>query len=276
MDKIIGIGGAGSSIAAKFSQYSQYDVYRLDSTGDSTLSYQIKKQNSPEDYEKHTPDLSDLFKDIDGDILFILGGGGKISGASLKILSQLKHCNINILYVCPDLAGLNNVSYLQNRLTFNVFQEYARSGIFNKIFLFDNSRIENLVGDVPLLQLRSKMNDIIVNAIHYYNIFSHTEPVLDNLEPPQDTNRIASFGIYDIKNSSEAPLFQLDGTRDKCYYYCINEDVINSDGRLLKTVKEQVLKETVKSSYQIHSTKHTDSFCYTVGYTNQIQALDKS
>jgi tRNA(Leu) C34 or U34 (ribose-2'-O)-methylase TrmL len=64
---------------------------------------------------------------------------------------------------------------------------------------------------------------------------------MDNLEAPHEISRIATFGLYDFKNSSEAPLFLLDGTRDKCYYYCINNEVINSDGKLLKNIKEHLL-----------------------------------
>jgi hypothetical protein len=116
------------------------------------------------------------------------------------------------------------------------------------------------------------MNDIVVNAIHYCNIFTHTDPVYENSEQLAETSRIGTFGIYDTTTSAETPFFLLDSLRDKCYYYCINEDVINSDGKLLKTIKEQVSKENIKASYQIHSTKHPTSFCYTASYTSQIQS----
>jgi hypothetical protein len=273
MDKIIGLGGAGCSIAEGFCQYTQYDVYKLDTspTGGG-IHYGLQKYGTPEDYERNTPVLTDFFKDVDGDILFIVGGGGKTSGAALKVLQQLKGCNINVLYIKPDTASLSNTAYLQYRLTFNVLQEYARCGLLNKIFLVDNKQLESIVGDVPLLQIRGKMNDIVVNAIHYYNIFTHTDAVYENSEQLSETSRIGTFGIYDMTNSTETPFFQLDSLRDKCYYYCINEDVINSDGKLLKTIKEQVSKENIKASYQIHSTKHPSSFCYTAGYTNQIQS----
>jgi hypothetical protein len=279
MDKIIGIGRAGCNIVDKFNQYSQYECYKID-TNPNVLEnqkvFKLKTCRTPEEYESSVPDLSDFFKDLDGDVLFVLAGGGKITGITLKVLQQIKHCNINVLYVVPDQKAITNTAYLQNRLTFYVLQEYARSGLLNKIYLASNSVLEKIVGDVPLLQLNNNMNDLLVNAIHYLNIFSNTEPVLNNIETPNEISRIATFGVYDIKNSTEMQYFPLDTVKDKCYYYCINEDVINSDGRLFKNIKEQLSKESIRVSYQIHSTKHSESFCYTVGYTNQIQALDKA
>lgn len=275
MDKIIGLGYAGSTIARKFSQYPQYDICTIDSVDADGAHIKLPRCNTPEEYEASVPDLSSRFADMDGDILFIIGGGGKISGAALRILQQLRHTNINVLYIVPELSALSNRALLQNRLAFNVLQEYARSGMFRRLYLASNKALEDMVGDVPLLQLNDKMNNIIVNAFHYYNVFSNTEPLMKSYEEPSEINRVATFGVYDVKNGEERLFFPLDGARDKCYYYCINEETINSDGRLFKTIKEQVAKEKIHASYQIHSTKHLESFAYTLGYTNQIQGLDK-
>lgn len=274
MENIIGLGNAGCNIAEEFSKYPQYNTYKIDTniTGDNCFA--IDKKQTTEEYEKNVPDLKNFFKDVSGDVLFIVGGGGKISGATLQILKQIRHCNINILYIKPDIKSLTKTGVLQNRAVFNILQEYARSGILKKIFLVDNLSIEKIIGDVPILEYNSKMNNIIVNAIHYYNVFSNTDPILENFESPRDIQRICTIGTYDLKNNYETPFFPLQNVGHKCYYYAIPDDVLKSDGKLFKMIKEKAAED--HSSYQIYTTKHQEMFSFFIAYTNFIQTVDNN
>ena len=52
MDSIIGLGAAGCRIADKFSQYPQYDIYKMDVGLKRTpRTYGIKKASTPEEFE---------------------------------------------------------------------------------------------------------------------------------------------------------------------------------------------------------------------------------
>lgn len=274
MSIIIGLGKAGCDIADCFKKYPQYDVYKIDNNLVGENCFGLQQQHSPEDYERNCPDMGAFFKDVSGDVLFIVAGGGQISGAALKILSYIKDCDISILYVKPDNKGLNNTAYLQNKLTYNVLQEYARSGTFQNIYIVSNEELENAIGDVPIMQHDEKINSYLTGIIHYVNVFNNSDPVIDNREDPKDTSRIATFGIYDLKNNDELDLFDLQNLSDKCYYFAISESLLKTDGKLLKKIKEHVSKNDIRVSYEIHSTKHQDSFCYYVSYSNTIQPLD--
>ena len=111
--------------------------------------------------------------------------------------------------------------------------------------------------------------------MHWINVFNNSDPVLDNFSEPRQTARIATFGVLDLASSEESSLYPLDNVTDRCYYYAINETALKTDGKLLKTIREQVGASGVRASYEIHSTKHPQSFCYYVSYTNVIQGLDK-
>jgi len=276
MDTVIGLGGAGCSIAELFKKYPQYSVYKIDVGEDGENCYDFSEQNSPELYERNTPNMEQFLRRVDGDVLFVVAGGGKISGASLRILQQLKNCNINILYIKPDNKDLNNTGYLQNKLTYNVFQEYARSGLFERIFIISNSDLENAIGDVSILDYKKKLNEYLTSIIHYINVFNNTEPVVDNREEPRVTSRIATIGVHDLKTDDEIDLFPIENVTDKCYYYAINENALKTDGKLLKKIKEHISKNDVRASYEIHSTKHPESFCYYISYSNSIQPLDST
>lgn len=272
MDTIIGLGAAGCRIADEFAKYPQYDIYKIDAGLTGQNCYSLPQKSSPEDYEKTVPNLSHFFSDIEGDVLFIVGGGGKISGAALQILKQLQHCSLSILYVKPYERALTKTGFLQNRVAFHVLQEYARSGIFKNIYLVDNTIVERLIGDVPILEYNNKLNGLIVNAFHAYNSFMHLEPITQNTESPKENYRISTLGIYDVKENIETLLFPLQNIRYKCYYYAVPEAALKSDGKLFKAIKDKVAED--QSSYQIHVTKHEEIYCYLVAQTSFVQALD--
>lgn len=274
MSVVIGLGKAGCNIADCFSEYPQYDVYKIDNGLEGENCFDLQEQSSPEDYERNCPDMGTFFKSVSGDVLFILAGGGQISGAALRILSYIKDCDISVLYLKPDNKELNNIGYLQNKLTYNVLQEYARSGLFQNIYIVSNEELENAIGDIPILEHDKKLNEYLTGIIHYVNVFNNSDPIVDNRENPKDSSRIATFGIYDLKNEEEIDLFPLENLADKCYYFAINENLLKTDGKLLKKIREHVSKNSIRVSYEIHATKHANSFCYYVAYSNSIQALD--
>ena len=91
METIIGLGCAGCRIADRFAKYPQYEVYKMDVGIKRTpRTYGLKRSVNPEDYENSLGSLKRFFKDVDGDVLFIVGGSGMTSGASLKILEQIQ------------------------------------------------------------------------------------------------------------------------------------------------------------------------------------------
>ena len=272
MDTIIGLGAAGCRIADGFAKYPQYDVYKIDVGLSGQNCFPMPHKLSPEDYEKSVPDLSHFFSEIDGEILFVVGGGGKISGATLQILKQLQHCTLNVLYVKPYERALTKTGFLQNHVAFHVLQEYARSGIFKNIYLVDNQVLEKLVGDVSILEYNDKLNSLVVNAFHAYNSFMHLEPVIQNTEPAKEIFRISTLGIYDVKENVETLFFPLQNARYKCYYYAVPEAVLKSDGKLFKLIKDKAAED--QSSYQIYTTKHEETYCYLVAQTSFVQTLD--
>ena len=106
MDTIVGLGKAGCAIADKFAEYPQYKTYKIDSEGIDGKSRNcllLKRQKTPEGYEKSVRTMKTFFKNVSNDILFVISGSGIISGSALQILKNLQDKNINILYIKPDL-----------------------------------------------------------------------------------------------------------------------------------------------------------------------------
>ena len=93
MSTIVGLGKAGSEIANLFSEYPQYEVYKVRAgkrKGKYKNVYTIPTQDSPEAYDESCPSLKMFFKNTSDDILFVVDGSEIISAASLRILESLK------------------------------------------------------------------------------------------------------------------------------------------------------------------------------------------
>ena len=280
---VIGLGSAGCGIADKLVQYPQYSVYKID-VGLEGLKkdgmYAMPEQKSVEAYESNCPSMKNFFKNIAGEVLFIVSGAGNISGATLRILETIKNCQISILYVLPDVELLSEVAQLRNKIGYNILQEYARSGLFERIYIVHNPSIEALIGNVPIVGYYEKLNEVIAYTMHMINVFKNTTPVMNTFSQPVDFARISTFGAFDEAEKKENLLFPLDNIRERVYYYGVPDEALKSDGNLLKSITEQVKsssnKGKIKTSFGIFSTEYDQSYCFTEVHTSFIQNIKKS
>ena len=277
MDTVIGLGQPGCNIAKEFAKYSQYKIYKIDNDVDGFRqdgNYKMPWQDGPERYEKHCPNMSKFFEGVEGEVLFVVGGSGNISGASLSVLEQLKHCDISILYIRPELGSLGPIKARQEWVTFNVLQEYARSGMFKRIYLINNPQVEEHIGDVPVIGYFDKINKMIVSCLHMINVYDHIEPAIDTFSDPVDSCRISTIGFYDEETNENKLLFSLDNIREMRYYYAINKEKLETDGEIMKKVREQT-KDKIKTCNGIYATDYEQDYVYTVAYTSEIQKQKK-
>ena len=273
MDTVIGLGQAGCNIADEFAKYDQYKIFKIDCGLEGLQQegvYDMPWQDSPERYEEKCPDLSKFFKDVTGEVLFVLGGSGNISGAALSILKHLKHCDINILYIRPDLESITVTKVRQEWVVFNILQEYARSGVFKRIYLVDNSKVEEYLGDVPVIGYYERLNNMIASTLHMINVYDHIEPVVDTFSRPLSGRRVSTIGFYDEKNNENKLFYLLDNVGEMRYYYAINKEKLETDGDILKKIREQI-KSEVDTSYGIFSTNYDQDYVYTVAHSSDIQ-----
>jgi len=218
--------------------------------------------------------MTNFFKDVYGDVLFVVGGSGNISGAALSILQYIKHCNINILYIRPDLESISVTKTKQEWVAFNVLQEYTRSGAFSRIYLVDNSKVEENLGNVPVIGYYDKLNSMIVSSLHMINIYNHIEPVVDTFSKPLAGRRISTIGFYDTKNNENKLFYLLDNVGEIRYYYAINKEKLETDGDILKKIRKQIKSKT-ETSYGIFSTNYDQDYVYTVANSSEIQRQKK-
>lgn len=280
MESVIGLGDAGCRVADAFSAYPQYSVYKIDADLPDTEGENLFSLNvglTHREYEDSVPDMSEFLSCVEGDdVLFVMGGSGFVSGAALRILQQLHDLGkkINVLYIKPDTELLSGDKFLQERLVYRVLQEYARSGVFERLYLVHNPTIEKLVGEVPLKEYYKKLNEVITSTFHMVTVFDHSTPEHESSVDALNSSRISTIGVMSIEKNEESFFFPLDNVTDRCYYYAINKTSLEEDGKLFGSIKEQVRERSTEGdrvSYKVYSTKYAENLCYCVAHSNQIQ-----
>jgi len=277
MISIIGIGNGASAVAEKFYSYPQYNVFLLNSKIQKTSvgKYKLKAFENPEDYETNIPNLARFFEKIDDHVQVFIVGSSYSSNYSLGILEQIRDKKIDVFYIKPDTELLTGIPKLMERAVFGILQEYARSGLLNSITLISNNNLESALGNVPIKKFYDHLNSAISSAVHYLNFFEHTEPEIGMISKPSEINRIRSLGFVEPEKIEEKWLFNLDTEREVCYYLCINEDKLETDGELHKRIVD-ILKEKPRNafrkiSYAIYESEHEQDFGFCVAHTNAIQ-----
>ena len=265
---VVGLGEAGKNICGLIAQISNLKAVSLDAGSG------IPKCETHEEYEESVPSLAKKLRlGKEKDIWFVLCGAGKISGATLAVLEQLKDRKIRVAYVCPDDFLLSKTQKLQNRVVFNVLQQYTRSGLLDSLYLFSNKQIESFVGRGTISSMYDKINHSIANFIVTTNWLENTDPLVGNLHEPKDISRIRTVSLGEI-DGEENLFFPLENATEASYYYSISSEDKESEENLLTTIRDRVtidIEGEIQSSFGIWENNSDVSFFYSTKYTHFIQ-----
>lgn len=276
---IIGLGKCGSKIAQSLFQSLNsvsFNLLTIDHEPGNDLF--LLKQDSPERYEENVPDFPE-FKTVGEEVFFVIGGSGNISGASLRILHQLRDRKLKVIYIKPDLNILNTKSKLQERAVRNILQEYALSGLFEELFMFDNKQISDSIPDLGFLNFFEKINENIVYSLLYIEILSNSKAIFSenfDLTDEDSAGRIETVGVVDLQTWKEKSFFDLKYPRERKYFFSLSKkDLDNPEMKskieiFLKKKKEE--NDRVKIAYGVFDLGNTASQCYFIQKTSVTDA----
>jgi len=276
METIIGLGTAGCNVAEAFLAYPQYDVYRIDTKKRAGKKFKLfPKCKTHEEYEKKCPSLKAFLKNAKPPYLVVLNGASDISGAALRVLEQLNSKELCILYIRPDVSLLSGPKKKQERIVFQILQQYARSAVFKKMYVVDNVRLGQIIKDAPIIGYYDKLNKFLVSTIHMINYCTNTDSELETYDEPIATARIATFGLGNVETGEEEMFFILQNPREKVYHYMINKQKLQSQNDLLKNITDRARSRMeggkVQVSFGIYSTDYEEDRAYVVSSASLIQ-----
>ena len=280
-DTIIGLGNPGASIIRILNSLDLKMNYFLFSSEEMKLEKNIHHVKIPnfkhlEEYETKFPKISKYFKNLNGDIFFIVSGGEDLSFSSLVILEQVKKFfeNIIVIYIQPELEILSQTSLTKENVTFNILQEYARSGAFKQLILISNSEINKLLGGLSILSYQNKISETIAHMFYFIYKFQKMKPVFNTFHELPIAARICTISIIDFNSKLETSLFNLDNVTDVMYYFGHSKESLEKDLSLFEKIKEMLKNNTDNNkriSYGVFAVNGTNDMVYNLKYTSTIQ-----
>jgi len=271
---ILGLGKGGCAIADLFSQYPEYKVFKADSGLKGKNCFNIPACKTIEEYEENLLEFKPLSK-LKGETLFIMCGGGNISGAALRLLEQIKHTSIMILYIRPDPNLISAEIAVKDRAIFGILQEFTRSGLFKKMLLISNPQVENLLGGLSIMEYYDSLNKVIVSTIHMVNYLLTAKDVFGKMSAERDVDRISTVGILNVEDGTENYLYNLASARQKVFLYAVKQEDLTTNKELIKLIQQQTRNSysgtELDISYKITTTNYESNFVYIISNTNIIQ-----
>jgi len=280
MISLIGIGEAGCNVISFFGDHKEYNCFLFSEGQENTKwTRNLPKVAKAEDCEDNAPKLSsyNTLQAVQDRVQVFVCGSSFSANYTLAILQQISDKTIDIFYIKPDVDLLIGDVKLQERAIFGILQEYARSGLFNSFTILSNPEIEKTIGEIPIKKYFEVINKSIYYAVHYLNVFDHTEPLVGNLSKPSDVQRIRSVGIISVDKLSEQWYYNLKEDRDVAYYLCIAEKRLETDGKLhskvVQSLKSKPRNAFKNVTYAIYESPYESDFGFCVAHTNFIQGF---
>ena len=280
MDKVIGLGKLGCAIAEELTTYPEYRIYKIDTDIDERGSLSIGRLGDMSDFEMNLDEeevqvyLRSIKKKDKA--LLVLEGGEPITGCALKVLQAMNHASLSVLYITPDRQMISEAQKRDDKIAFNILQQYARSGLFENIFLVNKPQIEDMAGEVPIDKYEKTLSYFVAYVVAMVNFFNHTDPILANKINPNATARVATYGISSLEEGNQGVnlLFPLQEAKDIHFFYGIPKEDLSEDTSLVKRIKAHVKgykTEEVSSSFSVYETTLDSLIVLCVAYSSHIQ-----
>jgi len=267
---ILGIGNIGCEYVSLFGRFPGYRIHKINNTiiGKKWRWYKYPIFSTSEEYEENVPDMrSDFFMDISGKLFVFLDGSEIISSITLRVLEQIKHCQISIVYIKPDLTFLSDLQKKQHNVVYNVLQEFVRSGVFEQMIIIDKTKIEEFFNE-------EEINRNVVETLNMINYFNLQKPKYKQYTKFFETTKINTIGQANMEENEERMFFELDNEKERWYYFCINENKIKNDKLMLKNIKEKMknkVSDKLKINYFVYPTNYEMDYTFIVCKSSEIQ-----
>jgi hypothetical protein len=263
---ILALGSKPYNLGLQFLQFENYTLHPIDTEKrENGLLLPIYRTDEEYD-ENEIKGIKAWAKKIKGDILFIVEGGIIISSASLNILKHFKGHKITILYLKPNIDTLQGNAPLRERAVCSILQEYARSGVFERLFLISLSIVTGLVGNVALAKHEGAKNQIIADTFHRISVFQNTRPVFGDEVEEGGGNRIATIGYLDMLDGKEILFYNLV-PEQKFFFFSVPGAELGGNVNL----KNELEKRANGGSFRVYENGYEASYGFVLVLSSTVQ-----
>ena len=280
MKSILGIGNAGCNVVKQLSQYPVYECYYISNEIKKTSKYKfaLPDQPGPEEYEKQ--DMSKLHKwisKINDSCTIFLTGASDSSSITLRALECLhkKGVKMDIVYFTPEVEVLSDTKLLNERAVRGILQNFTRSGLFDKICLVSNLRLEELAGPTNVFEYYNQINHLFTSTYYMLDVFKNTKPITSTFKKIKESCRITTIAISSLDGEDKL-FFPFNKEVEVVYYYGINEEKLKTEENLFRSITNKVkskITEERKISFGIYPTQYEGDYIYAEYFSPKIQEI---
>ncbi len=280
MKIILGIGTAGANIVTQLAQYKVYQPYTIQTETKKTTKYKfnLPELEGPEAYEEmDMTKLKRWLSTIQGHCSVFLCGASNSSGITLRALEILhkKGVKLDVVYFMPETEVLSEEKTLQERAHRGILQNYARSGLFEKICLVSNLKLEEIAGTTNVIDYFNQINHVFTSTYYMIDVFRNTKPITSTFKRQKESCRITTIGLDSVEGEQRL-FFPFNQAAEMVYYYGINEKKLKTEENLFRTLTNKVkskITEQQKVSFGIYPTQYEDDYVYVEVFSPKIQEL---
>ena len=243
----------------------------------------IYNQNFPEKYEEMGIKVADSFAaqfNKDDKIIILVDGSDFISSAVLALLQPLRGHNIEIVYIEPEIEYLSSLNKMHENAIYSILQEYTRSAVFKKMWLFSCNKIANVLGDISILEYNNSIGSFVAKGLSALWLYEESESIFGvKIEDSDiDVARIGTIGIVNLEGKEDVVFYPLQHERARKYYFSYPMSQLRDNKGLIRQIKSIIQKMNKDlgsnfkySSYSIYSTNFDVPFCYFWTCSNIVQ-----
>jgi hypothetical protein len=277
---ILGIGTAGRNVVMQLGEHKVYKPYTISTENQKTTKhhFNLPELSGPEEYESMPMEkLEKWLGTIEKSCTVFLCGGSNSSGITLKALHSLhkKNVKMDIVYFMPETEVLSEEKTLNERAVRGILQNYARSGLFEKICLVSNLRLEELAGSTNVFDYYSQINHVFTSTYYMLDVFKNTKPITSTFKRPKESCRITTMGLGSLEKD-DLMFFPCNQEVEVVYYYGINEEKLKTEENLFRTITNKVksrITDETKVSFGIYPTQYESDYIYVEYFSPKIQQI---
>tara|TARA_E500000331_G_scaffold350140_1_gene394507 strand:+ start:1266 stop:2126 length:861 start_codon:yes stop_codon:yes gene_type:complete len=280
MKNLLGIGSVGCNMVSQLSKHKNYNCFYISNEYERTTKnkFALKQLNTPEEYEQM--DMKKIVpwtNKIKNNVSVFICGASDTSAITLRVLENLHKTGvaISMVYIMPELEVLSENKILLERSVRGILQNYARSGIFEKICMVSNLELEGLAGPTNVYNYYDQINNVFTSTYYMLDVFKNNKPVMSTFKNPKDYCRITTLGVSSLEGEDNL-FFPLTDAQEIVYYYGINEKKLKTEENLFRKITNSVkdkITDTRKISFGIYSTEYEEDYIYVEYFSPKIQQI---
>jgi len=208
LKNILGIGTAGCNVVEQLSEFSAYECYYISNEvkKSSKFKFALEELPGPEEYESMAMNkLHKWLEKVKGACTIMLSGACDSAAITLKAMEHLhkKGVKLDIVYFTPETEVLSDTKVMLERSVRGVLQNFARSGLFEKICLVSNLQLEKMAGSTNVFEYFSQINHVFTSTYYMMDVFKNTKPITCTFKRPKESCRITTIAVSSLEGEDK-------------------------------------------------------------------------